>query len=71
LPAAKSRPGGLLDLQWARRTGMLCPVTEPLARTFDAVAEQYERARPSYPARLFDDLKSLAGLRGRAAVRVV
>jgi SAM-dependent methyltransferase len=31
-------------------------------RTFDTVAEQYERARPAYPPELFDDLVSLAGL---------
>jgi SAM-dependent methyltransferase len=41
------------------------------ALIFDAVAEQYERARPSYPAGLFEDLESLAGLRRAAAVRVV
>jgi SAM-dependent methyltransferase len=41
------------------------------APIFDAVAEQYERARPSYPAGLFEDLERLAGLRGEAAVRVV
>jgi SAM-dependent methyltransferase len=31
-------------------------------RTFDTVAEQYERARPAYPPELFDDLVSLTGL---------
>jgi SAM-dependent methyltransferase len=31
-------------------------------RTFDTVADQYERARPAYPPELFDDLVSLAGL---------
>jgi SAM-dependent methyltransferase len=38
-----------------------------LARTFDSVAEQYELARPTYPAQLFDDLEALCGLRGRTA----
>jgi len=31
-------------------------------RSFDAVAEQYETARPSYPEAVFDDLASLAQL---------
>lgn len=31
--------------------------------TFDRVAELYERARPTYPAALFDDLVSIAGLK--------
>ena len=31
-------------------------------RTFDTVAEQYERARPPYPPDLFDDLLSITGL---------
>ncbi|MPZ98200.1 MAG: methyltransferase domain-containing protein [Dehalococcoidia bacterium] len=34
----------------------------PLRETFDAVAELYDRARPGYPAALFDDLIALAGL---------
>src|SRR6058998_222796 len=36
---------------------------EQLRRTFGTVAEQYDRARPSYPAEVFDDLAELAGLR--------
>jgi SAM-dependent methyltransferase len=36
-------------------------LTSRLARSFDAVAELYERARPSYPAGLFDDLGSFLG----------
>jgi SAM-dependent methyltransferase len=35
---------------------------EGLRATFDEVAELYERARPGYPAQLFDDLSELAGL---------
>lgn len=38
-----------------------------LATTFDGAAELYERARPGYPARLFDDLAVLSGLKGAAA----
>jgi SAM-dependent methyltransferase len=45
-------------------------VSLPGAQTFDTVAELYERARPSYPARLFDDVAVLGGLTG-PAVRVV
>jgi hypothetical protein len=30
--------------------------------TFDQVAELYDRARPRYPAALFDDLAELAGI---------
>jgi SAM-dependent methyltransferase len=37
-------------------------------RTFDEVAEQYDRARPAFPAELFDDLVSLAGLASGARV---
>ena len=33
-----------------------------LARTFDEVADLYDRVRPTYPARLFDDLAALARL---------
>jgi SAM-dependent methyltransferase len=40
-----------------------------LRATFDQDPDLYERARPSYPARLFDDLVELAGL--PAAARVV
>jgi SAM-dependent methyltransferase len=39
-----------------------------LARTFDEVAELYDRARPSYPARVFDDLEELARLERGARV---
>jgi SAM-dependent methyltransferase len=35
---------------------------ERLRQTFDRVAERYDRARPEYPERLFDDLVALAGL---------
>jgi SAM-dependent methyltransferase len=36
---------------------------ERLRATFDEAAELYERARPGYPAALFDDLVALARLR--------
>lgn len=35
---------------------------ERLRHTFGSVAEQYDRARPTYPAAVFDDLAELAGL---------
>jgi 16S rRNA A1518/A1519 N6-dimethyltransferase RsmA/KsgA/DIM1 with predicted DNA glycosylase/AP lyase activity len=35
----------------------------PLRATFAEDAERYDRARPGYPAELFDDLASLNGLR--------
>ena len=35
---------------------------ERLRETFGSVAEQYERARPEYPAAVFDDLAELAAL---------
>lgn len=38
------------------------PDRNALKRTFDTVAEVYDRARPSYPRDLFDDLFTLAGL---------
>jgi len=41
---------------------------EQLRRTFGSVAEQYDRARPSYPAEVFDDLAELAGLVSGARV---
>jgi SAM-dependent methyltransferase len=42
-----------------------------LRTTFEEVAELYDRARPGYPAELFDDLLALAGLeRGARVVEV-
>lgn len=35
---------------------------DPLRMTFDTAAESYDRARPGYPSRLFDDLRELSGL---------
>lgn len=35
---------------------------ETLRQTFGSVAEQYDRARPTYPAAVFDDLADIAGL---------
>jgi SAM-dependent methyltransferase len=35
---------------------------ERLRQTFGSVAELYDRARPTYPAAIFDDLAALAGL---------
>jgi len=35
---------------------------ERLRKTFGSVAEQYDRARPTYPAAVFDDLADLAQL---------
>ena len=35
---------------------------ERLRKTFGSVAELYDRARPTYPAVIFDDLAELAGL---------
>jgi SAM-dependent methyltransferase len=35
---------------------------ERLRQTFDQVAESYDRARPDYPERLFDDLIALTGI---------
>jgi len=37
-------------------------VNSELRRTFDEAAELYDRARPTYPGALFDDLVELAGL---------
>jgi SAM-dependent methyltransferase len=41
---------------------------EHLRTTFGSVAEQYDRARPSYPAAIFDDLAEIAGLEPGARV---
>ena len=41
---------------------------ELLRTTFGSVAEQYDRARPSYPAAVFDDLADIAGLESGARV---
>jgi len=41
---------------------------EHLRTTFGSVAEQYDRARPSYPAVVFDDLAQIAGLEPGARV---
>jgi SAM-dependent methyltransferase len=41
---------------------------ERLRTTFDDAAELYDRARPGYPAELFDDVADLAGLRPGARV---
>jgi hypothetical protein len=38
---------------------------ETLRQTFEQAADQYDRARPEYPAALYDDLVALAGLRPR------
>ena len=35
---------------------------ERLRATFDEAAELYDRARPGYPERLYDDLFALSGL---------
>jgi len=41
---------------------------EDLRETFDTAAERYDRARPGYPAQLFDDLVALSGLEPGARV---
>ena len=41
---------------------------EQLRTTFEQVPEVYERARPTYPDELFDDLAELAGLAAAARV---
>ncbi|HLY85914.1 MAG TPA: class I SAM-dependent methyltransferase [Gaiellaceae bacterium] len=38
------------------------PDRERLRQTFGSVAELYDRARPEYPAAVFDDIAELAGL---------
>jgi SAM-dependent methyltransferase len=44
------------------------PRREELRDTFDAMATRYHRARPSYPASLFDDLVALGALRSGTRV---
>lgn len=56
------RPIALLDPYRGPR-GEGSRERECLRRTFDAAADRYQRARPDYPERLFDDLERLAGLR--------
>jgi SAM-dependent methyltransferase len=41
---------------------------DQLKRTFDQDAELYDKARPRYPAQIFDDLFAIAGLKPGAAV---
>jgi len=41
---------------------------ERKAKSFDEVAEVYDRARPSYPNEMFGDLVSMSGLRSGSAV---
>jgi SAM-dependent methyltransferase len=42
------------------------PSPEPARSVFDGVAREYDAARPSYPAALFDELEAIAGpLAGR------
>jgi len=41
---------------------------EQRAKSFDAVAELYDRARPAYPEEIFDDLFVLAGLGASSSV---
>lgn len=44
------------------------PNRDSLKRTFDQDAELYERARPRYPERIFDDLFAIAGLKPGSSV---
>jgi SAM-dependent methyltransferase len=44
------------------------PDRERLRETFGSVAELYDRARPEYPAAVFDDLEELAGLESGSRV---
>jgi SAM-dependent methyltransferase len=41
---------------------MTTPGRHTLRETFEEVPDLYDRARPSYPAELFDDLETLGGL---------
>jgi SAM-dependent methyltransferase len=41
---------------------MFDPTSDRLRSIFDEDAERYDRARPGYPAALFDDLAALAGV---------
>jgi SAM-dependent methyltransferase len=43
-------------------------VDRSLRTTFDEAAELYDRARPTYPDELFEDLLELAGLKARSRV---
>jgi SAM-dependent methyltransferase len=43
-------------------------VDRALRTTFDEAAELYDRARPTYPHELFDDLVEVAGLKARSRV---
>ena len=45
-----------------RREDASTPERERLRATFDEDAERYDRARPSYPAELIDELIALAGI---------
>ena len=44
------------------RTMPLSPNRAARRLTFNEIAELYDRARPGYPAELFDDLLDLDGL---------
>ena len=45
-------------------------VRDATRRSFDAAADRYQRARPEYPAELFDSMIELAGLVGAHLVEV-
>jgi SAM-dependent methyltransferase len=47
---------------------MAAPERDLLKTTFDRDAERYDRARPVYPEKMFDDLVELAGLRPDASL---
>ncbi len=46
----------------AKSAAAAARLREARRRTFDEVAQLYERLRPDYPARLFDDLVALSGV---------